>query len=102
MASANSCAMSVSVRTTSTFIGLEPHHLHTGVDEDDVAGDAASQIARQEDRGVRDLRGIGVAAERSALLDGVENGGEIFDGAGGGRLDRPGGDRIHADLLRAK
>src|ERR1035438_1202160 len=46
MASANSSAMSVSERTTSTFIvnhyyygRLQPHHLHTGVHKQNIAGD---------------------------------------------------------------
>ena len=49
--------------TTAAGIGqpkLEAHHLHAGVDEQNVAGHAARQIARQKNGGVRDFRGVRV------------------------------------------
>ena len=49
------------------------HHLHAGVDEEDVARDAAAQVARQEDSGVGHLGRIGVSAQRSALGNGLQN-----------------------------
>ena len=70
--SENSWAISVSVSRISIFIELilwrasESHDLHAGIDEQDVAGDAAPQIAGQEDGGIGDLGRIGVAAQRSA------------------------------------
>src|ERR1017187_2536508 len=71
MASPNSSAMSVSDRTTSTFIKnhhyygrLQPHHLHTRVLEQDIAGHTASQVAGQKHRGIGNFGRFGVAAQR--------------------------------------
>ena len=42
--------------------GLIRHHLHAGIDKQNVAGDAAAQIAGQENGGVGDFRGVRVTA----------------------------------------
>src|SRR5260370_8162724 len=95
MASANSCAISASVRTTSTFIfgtrtsiiASETHDLHAGIDKKAISGDTAPQIARQEDRGVGDFRGFGVAPQRRARLAGVHDGAEALNGPPRRRLN---------------
>src|ERR1039457_3934190 len=88
IASANSCAISASVRTTSTFIigtrtsiiASETQDLHAGIDKQAISGDAAPQIARQEDRRVGDFGGVGIAPQRRARLNGVQDGGEVLNG----------------------
>src|SRR5947207_13508763 len=77
IASANSCAISASVSTTSTFIfetrtsimTSERHDLHACIDEEAVAGHAPAQVARQEYSGVGDLRRVGVAPQRRPGLN---------------------------------
>src|ERR1043166_9186284 len=110
IASANSCAISASVRTTSTLIRNPKFYygrnaparseivskaddVHAGVDEAAVAGDAAAEVAGEEDGCVGHLGGVGVAAQRRTRGDGVEDGGEVLDGARGGSFDGAGGDR---------
>src|ERR1051326_9170070 len=89
-----------------TEVGMRPrsfskaHYLHAGVHEETVAGDAAAQVAGQEDGGVGDLGGDGVSLERRAGLDGIEDGTEVLYGAGGGGLYGAGGDGVDADVLR--
>src|ERR1017187_4870234 len=88
IASANSSAISASVRTTSTFIfgtrtsiiASETHDLHAGIDKQAISGDTAPQIAGQEDRRVGDFGGVGIAPERRARLNGVQDGGEVLNG----------------------
>ena len=73
MASANSWAISASVRTTSTFIfGLtsfiaEPHDLHAGIHKQDIPGHPPSQVAGQKHRGIGHLAGSGHGAAARAL-----------------------------------
>src|SRR2546423_1025394 len=100
-ASANSCEMSASVRTTSTRM-LKPHDVHSGVYEEDVAGDAAAKVAGEEDGGVSHFGRVGIAVQGRAVFDDVQNGGKILDRARGGGLDGAGGNGVDADLLRAE
>src|SRR6516225_6369824 len=95
MASANSCAISASVRTTSTFIfgtrtsiiASETHDLHAGIDKKAISRDTPPQIACQEDRRVGDFGWLGVAPQGRAGLYGVENGREVLNGPRRRRLD---------------
>src|SRR3989441_12832214 len=79
------------------------HHVaEPGVYVEDFAGNRGSQVGQQECGGVADVLGGHVAAQRRMLLDELEDLAEAADARRGERLDRPGGDAVDADALRAE
>src|SRR3546814_3823818 len=65
-------------------------------------GDAGRQVGQQIEAGAADLRNADVLAQRRVQLVPLEDMAEIADAGGGQRLDRPGRDRVHADVLVAE
>src|SRR3989441_7722944 len=79
-----------------------PHGAEPGVDVEDFAGNRGSEVGEQERGGVAGVLGGHIAAERRMLLDDLEDLAEAADARRGERLDRPGGDAVDADALRAE
>src|SRR4051794_31889131 len=80
-----------SVRISSvnrTALILKPHHLHSRIDEQQIAGHPTAEIAGQKHGRVRNLCGIYVAAKRRALGHHVEDRGEVLHGPGRRGFDR--------------
>src|SRR3989442_3322898 len=90
-------------RRSSAACADPGHHVaEPGVDVEDLAGNRGSQVGKQERGGVADILGGHVAAQRGILLDELEDLPEAADARCGERLDRPGGNAVHADALRAE
>jgi hypothetical protein len=81
---------------------LEPGDVEAAVYEGDFAGDAAGEVAREEDGGVAYFELVDVAVEGGALFDGFEDFGEVANAAGGEGLDGAGGDGVDADVFAAE
>ena len=73
-----------------------------GIDVMDLAGDAARQVGEQIDGGVADLVDGHVAAQRRVVLVPLQDVAEVADAGRRQRLDRPGRDRVDADVLAAE
>jgi hypothetical protein len=72
------------------------------VDKGDFAGDAAGQVAGEEEGGVADLESVDVAMERAAFFDGVEDLAEVADASGGEGFDWACGDGVDANFFCAE
>src|SRR5262245_16403251 len=70
--------------------------VETTIDVGYLAGYARSEITQQKRRGVADVLGCDVAAQRGVLFDKLQKPGETADTGSGERLDRPGGQRAPA------
>src|SRR5581483_1143242 len=82
--------------------GLDACGVEAAVDEGDFAGNGAGERGAEEESGGADLFLLDVAVERSAVGDGVEDGGEVTDAAGGEGVDGAGGDGVDPDFFRAE
>src|SRR6266568_7774714 len=73
-----------------------------GIDVMDLAGDPAREVGEEVDRGVANLLDGDAAPERRIVLVPLENVAEVADACRCERLDRPRGDGIDTDVLRAE
>src|SRR3954454_6360026 len=100
------CVLPTSM-ASSTPRSLRPerraHRVEAAVHVQDLAGDATTEVRQQEQHGVGDRAGVErVPAERRLLLPQAGERLEPRDALGGRRLDRAGGDEVHADVLLAQ
>src|SRR5262245_19679572 len=70
-----------------------------GVDVDDLAGDAGSQVAAQPDRRPANVVDRDVAAQRRDRRELLLFGAETRDRAGRESADRAGAERVHANVV---
>jgi len=80
----------------------QPDDVVAGVDEVDLAGDAAREVGQQVQRGVADLLLRHGAVHRRALLHDAEDLAEVRDSRRCQRADGPRGNRVDADSLLAQ
>src|SRR2546421_12352487 len=66
------------------------------VDVQDLSGHRRGHVGEQERRSVAHVLDGDIAPQRRVLLDELEDLAEAADACGGERLDRPGGDGVHA------
>ena len=90
--------------TTRAYLGLETlfsksHDVVAAVDEDYFAGNSATRVGGEEDSGVADFFDFYAAAQWGALFVAFEHVAEAGDAAGGQRLNRAGGNGVHANLF---
>src|SRR5262245_22616561 len=76
--------------------------VETTVDVGYLAGYARSEITQQKRRGVADILGCDVAAQRGVLFDKPQKPGETADTGRGERLDRSRGNAVHAYPARTQ
>ena len=79
---------------------LHADDMVAAIDVVHLAGDAGGQVREQIDAGAADLLDGDVARERGIELVPAQDVAEIADAACRKRLDRPGADRVDADVLR--
>jgi len=85
-----------------TIHGLEAGDVEAAVDEGDFSGDAAGEVAGEEERGASNFELVDVAVEGGAFGYGVEDFAEVADAAGREGLDGPGGDGVDTNVFGAE
>src|SRR5438067_7647522 len=81
---------------------LHADDMVAAVDMMHLAGNPRRQIAQQINAGAADLLNRDVALQWRIELVPFEDVTEVADAGGGERLDRPGGDRVNADIAAAE
>src|SRR5215468_11967454 len=81
---------------------LHADHVVAAIDVVHLAAHTRGEVAQQIKRGAADILDGDVALQGRVVLVPLENVAEIADAGSGERLDRPGRDRVHPNVLAAK